>query len=88
MLCIFFCGINFDKTYDILGGINMYSSEYFQNTNESTIMGDNNTVNQTMDVDVNMTNTTPMNSGCTRERVVHRTFVHEVPQDCSFMIEK
>ena len=82
MLCIFFCGINFDKTYDILGGINMYSSEYFQNTNESTIMGDNNTVNQTMDVDVNMTNSTPMNSGCPRERVVHRTFVHDVPHTC------
>ena len=29
----------------------MYSSEYFQNTNESTIMGDNNTVNQTIDID-------------------------------------
>ena len=23
-----------------------------------------------------------------RERVVNRTFVHEVPQDCQFMIEK
>ena len=23
-----------------------------------------------------------------RERIVNRTFVHEVPQDCQFMIEK
>ena len=61
----------------------MYNSEYFQNTNESNIMGDNNTVNQNMDVDVNMNGM--MNSSmesCPRERVVHRTFVHEVPHTC------
>ena len=59
----------------------MYNSEFFQNTNESNIMGDNNTVQQSMDVDVNM-NMNTMNDSCTRERVVHRTFVHEVPHTC------
>ena len=61
----------------------MYNSEFFQNTNESNIMGNNNTVQQSMDVDVNMNmNNTPMNDSCTRERVVHRTFVHDVPHTC------
>ena len=61
----------------------MYNSEYFQNTNESNIMGDNNTVTQNMDVDVNMNNVmNPSVGSCPRERVVHRTFVHEVPHTC------
>lgn len=59
----------------------MYNSEYFQNTNESTISGDYNTVNQSVDVDVNM-NATPAVSSCPKERVVHRTFVHDVPHTC------
>ena len=32
-----------------------------------------------------------MNSTCPgrgQERIVNRTFIHEVPQDCFFMIEK
>ena len=57
----------------------MYNSEYFQNQNETNIMGNNNTVNQTTDVDVNMS---MPNTTCPRERVVHRTFVHEVPHTC------
>ena len=65
----------------------MYNSEFFQNSNETAISGDNNTVNQNMDVDVNM-NMNAMGGTCPRERVVHRTFMHEVPQDCFFMIEK
>ena len=59
----------------------MYNSEYFQNTNESNIVGDNNYVNQNMDVDVNM-NMNQTTTSCPRERVVHRTFVHEVPHTC------
>ena len=58
----------------------MYNSQYFQNVNESNITGDNNTVTQDMDVNVNM-NMNQMSSGV-RERVVHRTFVHEVPHTC------
>ena len=74
----------------------MYNNEYFQNMNmESNITGDNNTINNEMDVDVNMMNTNnpptmnqaPMSQGV-QERVINRTFVHEVPQDCFFMIEK
>ncbi len=72
----------------------MYNNDFFQNMNmENNISGDNNYINQDMDVDINMINKgTPMvensmNNGV-QERVINRTFVHEVPQDCSFMIEK
>ena len=57
----------------------MYNSEYFQNQNEANISGDYNTVNQTNDIDVNMS---MGNVSCPRERVVHRTFVHDVPHTC------
>ena len=61
----------------------MYNSQYFQSVNESNITGDNNTVNQDMDVNVNMNmNQMGANTSSTRERVVHRTFVHEVPHTC------
>ena len=66
----------------------MYNSEYFQNKNETTITGDNNYVNQDMDVNVQMNgngmgNYPTMECGnAPRERVVHRTFVHEVPHTC------
>ncbi len=73
----------------------MYNNEFFQNTNmDTTINGNNNYVNQEMDVDVNMNNynAPKMNDySCgerVQERVINRTFVHEVPQDCFFMIEK
>ncbi len=60
----------------------MYNSEYFQNSNESTVTGDNNYVNQNIDMDVTMNGNPQMMgtmSSCPKERVVHRTFVHEVP---------
>lgn len=70
----------------------MYNSEYFQNTNETNISGNNNYVNQEMDVNVNSMNMNNMmnsaGSNGVQERVVHRTFVHEVPHDCFFMIDK
>ena len=68
----------------------MYNNDFFQsnNTNESTITGNNNYVNNEMDVNVNMNsnnNTAMMSEGTTspvQERVVHRTFVHDVPHTC------
>lgn len=68
----------------------MYNNDFFQNMNMDTkINGDNNYVNNEMDVDVNMmngnnmmpNNSMPMNEGV-RERVINRTFVHEVPHVC------
>ena len=53
----------------------MYNQDFFQNINmESSINGDNNYVNQDMDVDIMMNNV--------QERVINRTFVHEVPHTC------
>ncbi|MBR3145911.1 MAG: hypothetical protein IKF47_01470 [Bacilli bacterium] len=64
----------------------MYNQDFFQNINmESSINGDNNYVNQDMDVDINMMNnnsTMPMNNNGVQERVINRTFVHEVPHTC------
>ena len=64
----------------------MYNEDFFQNINmESKISGNNNFVNQDMDVDINMmnnTNTMPMNNNGVQERVINRTFVHEVPHTC------
>ena len=62
----------------------MYNNEFF-NTMETNINGDNNYVNQDMDVDINMmnnANTMPMNNNGVQERVINRTFVHEVPHTC------
>ena len=66
----------------------MYNNEFF-NTMESNINGDNNYVNQDMDVDVNMmnysgpmNNAMSMNNNGVQERVINRTFVHEVPHTC------
>ena len=58
----------------------MYNNDFFQKTN---ITGDNNYVNQDMEVDINMMNNnpTPTNDGV-QERVINRTFVHEVPHTC------
>ena len=82
----------------------MYNNEYFQNMSmeknmsmENNIDGNNNYVNNDMDVDVNVSNGPSMNQPMpmgeamgqpVQQRVINRTFVHEVPQDCSFMIEK
>ena len=68
----------------------MNNNDFFQNINmESNINGNNNYVNQDMDVDVNMNMNGYSNpiSGCqqtegVRERVINRTFVHEVPHVC------
>ena len=64
----------------------MYNQDFFQNINmESSINGDNNYVNQDMDVDINMMNnnsTMPINNNGVQERVINRTFVHEVPHTC------
>ena len=69
----------------------MYNNEFFQNM-DSNVTGNNNVVNQDMDVEVNygtpMMNSTPNYSSGVRERVINRTFVHEVPQDCFFMTDK
>ena len=66
----------------------MYNNELFQNMNmESNINGDNNIINNDMEVDVNMMNqqapvtASSMNEGV-QERVINRTFVHEVPHVC------
>ena len=73
----------------------MYNSEIFNNNVDTKITGNNNYVNNEMDFNVNMNNnvnTQNCNSGCLtgnpQERVIHRTYVHDVPQDCFFMIEK
>ena len=66
----------------------MYNNDFFQSMNmESNITGDNNYVNQDMDVDVNMmtnnsVNPNPMMGQGVQERVINRTFVHEVPHIC------
>lgn len=64
----------------------MYNNDFFQNTNESNISGNNNYVSNDMDVNVNMNSNVPSSSmpssGPVQEKVVHRTFVHEVPHTC------
>ena len=64
----------------------MYNNEFF-NTMENTVTGNNNVVNQDMNVDINMMNNSPMNNmpmnnNGVQERVINRTFVHEVPHTC------
>lgn len=64
----------------------MYNNEFF-NTMENTVTGNNNVVNQDMEVDINMMNNVPinnipMNNNGVQERVINRTFVHEVPHTC------
>ena len=62
----------------------MYNNDLFQNMNmENTVTGNNNYINNEMEVDVNMMNNNPsMNTQGVRERVINRTFVHEVPHVC------
>ena len=64
----------------------MYNNEFF-NTMENNVTGNNNVVNQDMEVDINMMNNgpinnIPMNNNGVQERVINRTFVHEVPHTC------
>lgn len=70
-------------------------NNFFQNDTDTSVNGNNNYINNEMDVNVNMDNLQQkqynMPNGCSgnvKERVINRTFVHEVPQDCFFMIEK
>ena len=67
----------------------MNNSEFFQNINmDSNVTGNNNYINQDMNVDVNMNMNGPSQMmGCpqtegVKERVINRTFVHEVPHVC------
>ena len=65
----------------------MYNNDFFQNMNmENNVTGNNNYINQDMDVDVTMmnNNSTPVTntSDGVQERVINRTFVHEVPHTC------
>lgn len=67
----------------------MYNNDFFQsNSMESNINGNQNYVNQDMNIDVNMTNynnaemNMPSSCGGVQERVINRTFVHEVPHTC------
>lgn len=67
---------------------------------DSTIMGNNNVIENEVDINMmgngqfpgmQMQGMPMMQNGINegiQERVVNRTFVHEVPQDCFFMIEK
>ena len=70
----------------------MNSNDFFQNM-DNNVTGNNNTVMNDMNVDINMMNPN-MNTGMpscgegVKERIINRTFVHDVPQDCFFMIEK
>lgn len=72
----------------------MYNNnDFFQNINmDSNISGDNNYVNQDMDVDIKMMNypnnnfASPMMNEGVKQRVINRTFVHEVPHVCPFLI--
>ena len=65
----------------------MYNNDFFQNMNmENNVTGNNNYINQDMDVDVTMmnNNSNPVTntSDGVQERVINRTFVHEVPHTC------
>lgn len=73
----------------------MYNKDFIQDNVDTNVTGSNNYINNEMDVNVNMNNNNNqgymMNGGCMnngREKIINRTFVHEVPQDCFFMIEK
>ena len=69
----------------------MYNSFYQDVNVDSTITGNNNTIQNDMDVDVTMMPNNgmmnqvnfqqQMNEGV-QERVINRTFVHEVPHVC------
>ena len=66
----------------------MYNNDFFQNMNmDNNVTGDNNYINQDMNVDINMTTgggniPNINNSDGIQQRVINRTFVHEVPHTC------
>lgn len=69
------------------------NQDFSQNMSmDTSVMGNYNQVTNDMDVDVNMIQyqqggQAPISEGV-QQKCIHRTFVHEVPQDCFFMIEK
>ena len=74
----------------------MYNNDV---VNNFYVDGNNNNIDSDMSTDANMNSMnnmapqpqTPMFNPITegiQEKCVHRTFVHDVPQDCFFMIEK
>lgn len=66
----------------------MNNNDFFQNINDTKISGNNNYVNNETDYNVNVNENQGMNynfGGCqgrVKERVINRTFVHEVPHTC------
>ena len=64
----------------------MYNNDFFQSTTmDSSVNGDNNYVNQDVDVDVTMMNNNnpmPTTNNGIQERIINRTFIHEVPHTC------
>ena len=66
----------------------MYNNDFFQNSNDANISVNNKYVNNETDVNVNVNeemNMNSMGSSCMnkgRERIINRTFVHEVPHTC------
>lgn len=60
----------------------MYNNDFFQNINvENNITGDNDSINQNMDNTTMMGNNMSINNGV-QERIINRTFIHEVPHTC------
>ena len=66
----------------------MYNND-FLNSNDANISGNNNYINNETDVNVNVNEGQKMNynvgGGCqgrVKERIINRTFVHEVPHTC------
>ncbi len=65
---------------------------------DSNVTGNNNIVDNDMNVDINMMNSASMEQGQgmmggtmsepVQEKCVHRTIVHEVPQECQFLIDQ
>lgn len=70
----------------------MYNNDFFQKMNmENIVDGNNNNITNDMNVDVNVNNSNmssvmqqPIGEGV-QEKVIHRTFVHEVPHVCVYL---
>lgn len=64
----------------------MYKNDLFQNMNmESNVTGNNDFVENNMNIDVNMSNNGPQmmpSSDGVQQRVINRTFIHDVPHTC------
>ena len=70
----------------------MYNNDFIQKMNmENIVDGNNNNITNDMNVDVNVHNYNmsgvmqqPICEGV-QEKVIHRTFVHEVPHVCVYL---